>query len=81
MRIAMNESELDETHTEYRQILTELFRSHHVVAMAKISHQKTRFALSWAKSKGWVERAPDHGPFEDKLTLAGRAVILGGPTI
>lgn len=33
MRIAMHESELDATHTEYCQILTELFRSHPVVAM------------------------------------------------
>ena len=77
MRIVINESHLDGTHTEYRQILTELFRTHPVVAMAKISQKKARFALSWAKSKGWIERAPNHGPFDEKLTLAGRAAIFG----
>ena len=77
----MTEGELDPTHAEYRQILAALFRTHPVVAMAQISQKKTRFALSWAKSKGWVERAPDHGPFMDALTVAGRAVILGEVTI
>ena len=77
----MNESELDATHAEYRQILAALFRSHTVVVMAEISQRRTCFALSWAKSRGWVERAPDHGPFEHRLTLVGRAMILGEATI
>ena len=74
----MNEARLDATHAEYRHLLAVLFRSHPIVAMGEISQIKTRFALSWAKSRGWVERAPDHGPFSGALTLAGRAAILGG---
>ncbi len=76
MRIAMNESEFDATHAEYFQILGELFRSRPVVAMTEINQTKTRFALSWAKSQGWVERAPDYGPFMGALTVTGRQVIL-----
>ena len=49
---AMNESNLDATHAEYFKMLAALFRNHPVVAIAELSQKKTRFALSWAKSKG-----------------------------
>ncbi len=73
----MRESELDATHAEYLQILAALFRNQPALAIAEISQKKTLFALSWAKSRGWVEHAPDRGLLEDVLTLAGRAEILG----